>query len=269
MSRVEGPRVALSVAGSDPAGGAGVQGDLRAFAAVRVHGVSVLTAIVAQAGRGVRATFPLPGAQVRAQLDALLEDVPVHAAKTGMLATSAAVSEVVRAIDARPSVPWVVDPVLRSSSGAALLDDDGARLLRDELLPRATLVTPNCAELAALLTEASVPRDVDALTAAAVRLRARGARAVLAKGGHLDGDPIDVLVDDEGVLTLPARRIDTTCTRGTGCTLSAAVTGHLARGATLRDAVVAARALLLAALTDARPIGHGASPTDPLGLCRR
>lgn len=266
---MDGPPVALTVAGSDPAGGAGAQGDLRAFAAVRVHGTSVLTAIVAQAGRGVRATFPLPAAQVRAQLEALLEDVPVHAAKTGMLATGAVAAEVVRVVDARPSVPWVVDPVLRSSSGATLLDEEGLRVVRDELLPRAALVTPNCAELAALLGEERAPADVDALTAAAVRLRARGVRAVLAKGGHLVGDPIDVLVDDEGVLSLPAQRIDTPCTRGTGCTLSAAITGHLARGASLREAVVEGRKVLLAALGDARPIGLGASPTDPLGLCRR
>lgn len=261
--------IALSVAGSDPAGGAGIQGDLRAFAAVGVHGLSALTAIVAQGTRGVRATFPLPAAQVRAQLEAVLEDVRADAAKTGMLGTGAIVAEVVAVFAARPGLPLVVDPVIRSSSGAALLDDPGVRLLRERLLPRATLVTPNCDELAALLEEPVAPRDPDALARAAERLRARGVSAVLAKGGHLDGAPVDVLVDAEGTLSLPAERIATSCTRGTGCTLSAAITAHLARGEPLRSAVIAARSLLLRALADAAPIGEGASPTDPLGLSRR
>jgi hydroxymethylpyrimidine/phosphomethylpyrimidine kinase len=143
-----------------------------------------------------------------------------------------------------------------------LLDEHGVTALRERLMPRATLITPNVHELGLLLGESHAPKDVERLTRAAERLRAMGARAVLAKGGHLPGDPIDVLVDEQGVLVLEGARIDTTCTRGTGCTLSALITAGLARGATLRDAVRDARARLRRALERATPIGDGASPND-------
>lgn len=255
-------QVALTIAGSDPAGGAGIQGDLRAFFARGVHGTSVLTSVIAQATRGVRAVWPLTPEQVRRQLEVLLEDVTVHAAKTGALASGAIAREVADVLEAT-RFPLVVDPVLASSSGARLLDDDGLAVLRERLMPRAALITPNAPELAILLGEPEA-RDVDGLVAAAERLLARGARAVLAKGGHLAGDPIDVLVDAEGVRTFTGPRIESRCTRGTGCTLSAAITGDLARGASLFDAIAAARALLRRAMELGEPIGEGESPLNLL-----
>ncbi len=263
------PPTALTIAGSDPAGGAGIQGDLRAFAALGVHGLSAITSVIAQATRGVRATWPLEPAQVRAQLEAVLEDVPVDAAKTGALGTAAIVEVVAEVLEARTEAPLVVDPVLASSSGAALLDGAGLRAVVERLMPRATLITPNAPELAMLLFEPAPPVDVDALVRAAERLRARGARAVLAKGGHLAGDPIDVLVDARGVRTFEGTRIETPCTRGTGCTLSAAIAAELAKGGELDEAVVAARSLLRAAMERAAPIGPGASPLEPIALARR
>jgi len=256
--------VALTIAGSDPAGGAGVQGDLRAFFARGVHGVSVLTAIIAQATRGVRAVWPVEPAQVRAQLEVLLEDVTPHAAKTGALATGAVAREIATVLEARATLPLVVDPVLASSSGARLLDDVGLEVMRERLIPRSTLVTPNAPELAILLGEREVARDVDALIRGAERLRGMGAPAVLAKGGHLDGDPVDVLVDARGVRTFGGARIVSTCTRGTGCTLSAAITADLARGEALEHAVERARALLRRAMELGEAIGPGESPLNVL-----
>ena len=256
------PRLALTVAGTDPTGGAGIQGDCRAFTATSVHGLSVITAIVAQGTRGVRSVAPLAAALVREQLEVLLADVTPDAAKTGMLATGEIVLEIAAAFGAR-SIPLVVDPVLVSSSGARLLEATGVRTL-DHLFASAALVTPNADELAALLDDITAPRDAEGLSRAAERLFMRFGVPVLATGGHLDGDPVDVLVDHEGTLSLPATRIVTSCTRGTGCTLSAAITGYLAHGDALRTAVQKGRVLLLAALADALPIGEGASPTDPL-----
>jgi len=254
-------QVALTVAGSDPAGGAGVQGDLRAFFALRVHGLSVLTAVIAQATRGVRSVWPVEAARVREQLEVVLDDVRCDAAKTGALINGAIVTEVAAALAAR-RFPLVVDPVLASSSGATLLDEAGIRALREQLMPRATLITPNVHELRILLGDAHDPSDVEQLARAGERLVAMGARAVLAKGGHLAGDPVDVLVDDTGTRTFAGARIDTTCTRGTGCTLSALITAGLARGVPLHDAVAAARERLRRALERATPIGEGNSPND-------
>lgn len=248
-------QVALTVAGSDPAGGAGIQGDLRTFAACGVHGLSAITAIIAQGTRGVRQVWPVDAERVRAQIEVVLSDVTAHAMKTGAL-INAAITEAV--LEVLPELPLVVDPVLASSSGATLLDDVAP--LRDKLMPRATLITPNVHELRILLGDAGDAVDLDGLIRGAERLRAMGARAVLAKGGHLPGDPVDVLVDATGVTTLSGARIVTTCTRGTGCTLSAAITAHLALGARLLDAVNNARALLRAALAAGVPIGEGESP---------
>jgi len=254
-------RVALTVAGSDPAGGAGVQGDLRAFFATRVHGVSALTALIAQGTRGVRSVWPIESAVVREQLEVILGDVECHAAKTGALINGAIVEEVARALQGR-TFPLVIDPVIASSSGATLLDPSGIELLREQLMPCAVLITPNVHELRILLGDAADATDAEGLARAAERLRGRGARAVLAKGGHLGGDPVDVLVDDDGVHVMTGPRIATSCTRGTGCTLSALITAHLARGAALRTAVVDARTRLRRALERATPIGEGSSPND-------
>jgi hydroxymethylpyrimidine/phosphomethylpyrimidine kinase len=245
-------QVVLTIAGSDPAGGSGIQADLRTFAARGVHGLSALTAIIAQGTRGVRDVWPVDPQHVRRQIEVVLSDVTPHAMKTGaLLGCTDAILEVL------PNIPLVVDPVMASSSGALLLDDVAP--LRDRLMPRATLITPNVRELA-ILSEQAEARDVEELVRSAERLIAMGARAVLAKGGHLPGDPIDVLVLAGEAHRFTGARIDTTCTRGTGCTLSAAITAELAKGATLIDAVISGRTFLREAMARAVPIGEGDSP---------
>ncbi|MGZ3455029.1 MAG: bifunctional hydroxymethylpyrimidine kinase/phosphomethylpyrimidine kinase [Polyangiales bacterium] len=257
--------VALTVAGSDPAGGAGIQGDLRTFSSLSVHGASVLTSVIAQATRGVREAWPLSAAQVRRQLEVVLEDLSIDAAKTGVLATA----ENVRAVSdvlAGTRFPLVVDPVIASSSGAELLDREGVRAVLDRLMPRATLITPNAPEIGILLG-IPAPRGVDELARAAESLIARGAAAVLAKGGHLDGDPVDVLATNR-VQIFRDTRIDTACTRGTGCTLSAAIVAEIAHGLSLEDAVTRARTFLRAAMLAATPLGPGSSPVDVIAGAR-
>ena len=253
-------KIALTIAGSDPTGGAGIQGDLRTFAALSVHGLSAITCLTAQGTRGVRDVVAVRATLLRAQLDALVADVTIDAIKTGALATAANVRVVIDLATALPAVPLVVDPVIASSSGAALLDARGVRLLIEALMPRATLITPNVDELRLLLGDRRRARDVAALVRAAERLRERGARAVLAKGGHLDGEPIDVLVDASGTRVLRGRRIETTCTHGTGCTLASAIAAELAKGASLAVAARRAKTFVSRAMNAGVPIGPGTSP---------
>ncbi len=253
--------VALSIAGSDSGGGAGVQADLRTFSALRVFGTSALTAVTAQNTLGVRAVLAMPAALVRAQIDAVLDDFTVGAIKTGMLATAEIVDVVVGVFSARnptTHIPVVVDPVMIAKGGAALLDDDAVAMVRARLLPFSTLVTPNLPEAERLLgfaihTVADQQRAAHAL----VQL---GARAALVKGGHSDNDPRDVLFDGTRFVTLTSKRIDTPHTHGTGCTFAAAITALLARGVELVDAVTAAHAYVRGAIEHAPQLGHGHGP---------
>jgi hydroxymethylpyrimidine/phosphomethylpyrimidine kinase len=249
-------KVALTIAGSDPSGGAGIQADLRAFAAAGVRGASVVTLLTAQGTRGVRSVHVLRPAVVEAQMRAVLADLPVRAAKTGALGSAAIVRLVSRRL---PRLPLVVDPVLRSTSGATLLDRAGLRALRDELLPRATVVTPNADE-AALLSGLAV-KDADGARAAGLRIRSFGVRAVLVTGGHLPGARArDLLVDDEGETWLSAPRRTGVRLHGAGCALSAALTAHLAQGEDLRSAARAARRWVARAIRKARRVGPGLVP---------
>ena len=261
------PRIALTIAGSDPSGGAGIQGDLRTFAAFDVHGLSAITCLTVQGTRGVRAVAPIAPSLVRAQVETVLADVRTDVVKTGALATRAIVEVVVDVMRARRRLPLVVDPVLASSSGAVLLDRRAVRLFVDAVVPRATLVTPNVDALALLLDQ-SAPRDVDALARAAELLRARTGTAVLAKGGHLRGAPIDVLIDAHGTRLFAGKRISTRCTHGTGCTLASAIAARLAWGDELRDAVKEAKAFVERALRAGEPIGPGKSPLGHLVASR-
>jgi len=253
------PAIALTVAGSDPSGGAGIQADLKTFAAFDVYGAAVLTCATAQNTIGVRATGELPAALVAAQLDAVLDDLAVGAVKTGMLGR-AEIVEVVAERVARLSAPLVVDPVMVATSGDALLSDDGARALRGRLLPLARLVTPNLAE-AAVLAGRPVETVAD-MRDAAEAIRALGARAVLVKGGHLAGDACDLLLDGDQAHELRADRLDAGPLHGSGCTLSAAIAAELARGAALLEAVRRAKAFVHAAIASAPAVGHGARPLD-------
>jgi len=251
--------IALSIAGSDPSGGAGIQADLKTFAAFDVYGAAVLTCATAQNTLGVRATGELPVDLVAAQLDAVLEDLAVGAIKTGMLGR-AAIVEVVAARLAGGSIPLVVDPVMVATSGDALLSPDGVAALRTLLLPRARLITPNLRE-AAVLAGRRV-ESLDEMRTAARVIRDLGPRAVLVKGGHLAGAACDVLLDGDELHELSAPRVAIDRLHGSGCTLSAAITAELARGATLLAAVRTAKAYVHEAIVRALVVGHGARPLD-------
>jgi hydroxymethylpyrimidine/phosphomethylpyrimidine kinase len=256
--------IALTIAGSDSGGGAGVQADLKTFSALGVYGASVLTALTAQNTRAVTAVHDVPPAFVRAQLQAVFSDLPVAAVKIGMLSQAAVIVAVAEVL-ARPGLaglPVVLDPVMLSKSGAALLQPDAVQALRRELLPRALVITPNLPEAAVLLgtTEAAVQADPEAACAA---LRRLGAGAVVLKGGHGGGARSDDLLDAGGALTwLRGERLATRNTHGTGCTFSAALAAGLAHGLTLDAAALAAKRYLHEALVhaDELQVGAGCGP---------
>jgi hydroxymethylpyrimidine/phosphomethylpyrimidine kinase len=222
--------VALTVAGSDPSGGAGIQADLKTFSALGVYGTAVLTALTAQNTRGVTGVHPVPAAFVGEQIATLLADVTVHATKTGMLGTAGVVREVAAALAGRVAGPVVVDPVMVATSGDRLVDDEAIAAVREVLLPVADLVTPNVPEAAALL-DVVPATSVEELAVQAAELLELGPGAVLAKGGHLGGEEsLDVLATADGVVVTRRPRVDTTATHGTGCTLSSAIAALVARG---------------------------------------
>jgi hydroxymethylpyrimidine/phosphomethylpyrimidine kinase len=257
--------IALTVAGSDSGGGAGIQADLKAFSALGVYGASVITAITAQNTRAVTAVHPVPVAIVAAQLDAVFDDLAVAAVKIGMLGgpeVIAAVAERLGNGRGGRSLPVVLDPVMVAKSGAALLPDAAMAALRARLLPLADVLTPNLPEAARLL-EADVAASEEEAEAQGRALLAMGARAVLMKGGHATGPVcVDLLVTAGGVLRLEAPRLATRNTHGTGCTLSSAIAAGLAKGAALPDAVTAAHRYLQGALAaaDSLAVGSGHGP---------
>jgi hydroxymethylpyrimidine kinase/phosphomethylpyrimidine kinase/thiamine-phosphate diphosphorylase len=247
-------RIALTIAGADPSGGAGVQADLRAFQSLGVAGLSAITAITAQNSRGVRAVYPVPADQLGAQLDALFEDVRPAAVKLGMLGGRAQVERVAEALRRFQPPNIVLDPVLASTGGVPLLDVEGRTALLDQLLPLCDLVTPNRDE-AALLAGLRKEADPGEL---AQPLLDRGVRAVLVKGGHLPGDPVDVLVMPGGAtFSFHGERVDTMHTHGTGCLLSAAIAAGLTLGEPLPEAIRTAKEYLSAALGQPVRVGEG------------
>ncbi|MGO9854238.1 MAG: bifunctional hydroxymethylpyrimidine kinase/phosphomethylpyrimidine kinase [Acidimicrobiales bacterium] len=264
----ETPPTALTIAGSDSGGGAGVQADLKTFAAHRVHGTCALTAVTAQNTLEVRGVVALEPAFVRRQVQAVLDDFEVHSVKTGMLANARIVGEVA-AMAAEGLLPrLVVDPVLVSSSGHRLMEPDGVAAYLELLLPHALVVTPNLREAAVLGdTDVETLGTVDARVAVAERITATGARYVVVKGGHLTASADDVVVGPDGVLVLPGVRVRTRNDHGTGCSLSAAVAAHLARGAPVPDAIREAKAFVAAALAGGARwrLGAGHGPLDHFG----
>jgi len=254
-------RTALTIAGSDSGGGAGIQADLKTFAAFGVFGTSAITAITAQNTRGVSAVHAVPEPMIRAQIDAVITDLGAHAVKTGMLATAAIIDTVVAAIDAHRLTPVVVDPVMVAKGGSRLLDEDAVDALRLRLLPRAALVTPNLGEAEVLTGEPVC--DVEAMESAARRLVDAGAAASLVKGGHLVGARIvDVLWDGRQMRRFEGERIETAHTHGTGCTLAAAIAAGLALGLDLDAAVERAHRYVRAAIAAAPGLGHGHGPLN-------
>src|SRR6184192_2332859 len=253
--------VALSIAGSDSGAGAGIQADMKTFAALGVYGVTIITAITAQNTVGVRAVQEVDAGVIAAQLDAVADDFSIAALKTGMLSSAAIIEVVAAGIERHRLRPLVVDPVMIAKSGDRLLREDAVEALRRRLLPLGHLVTPNIPEAEAL--SGRTIRTRDDRVAAARAILELGAQAVVIKGGHAQDDPIvDLLVDGQGVHEYPAPRIVTTSTHGTGCTFSAAITAALAAGLDLARAVAEARDYVSRALASAPALGHGHGPLN-------
>ncbi|MDX6510614.1 MAG: hydroxymethylpyrimidine/phosphomethylpyrimidine kinase [Gaiellaceae bacterium] len=252
--------VALTIATSDSGGGAGIQADLKAFAAAGCHGTSALVALTAQNTVGVTAIHELPSDFVLAQLDAVYDDLGVGAAKTGMLFSRRLIETVADWLDAHPDVPLVVDPVMVASSGAKLLEDDAVDVLVSRLFPRATVVTPNLSEAEALTGASGTRREL------AERLHALGAPAVIVTGGH-GSDPVDHLFDGDEHVEIFVQRHRIAATHGAGCTHSATLAAHLARGASLWQAAEgAARAASFAVEHGLAELGSGDGPVDVLDV---
>jgi hydroxymethylpyrimidine/phosphomethylpyrimidine kinase len=254
--------IAVTIAGSDSGGGAGIQADLKTFSALGVYGASVITALTAQNTRGVQAIHDVPPDFVAAQIDSVFSDLAVQAVKIGMLSRPAVIAAVARGLKRHRAGPVVLDPVMVAASGDPLLAPDAVEALRGELIPLADLVTPNLPEAAAILGE-PLAADEAAMARQARAIRALGARAVLVKGGHGSGpESTDVFVDAAGTTRLAAPRLDTRNTHGTGCTLSSAVAAGLARGLDLPAALRMAKAYIGAAIAaaDGLRIGSGHGP---------
>jgi hydroxymethylpyrimidine/phosphomethylpyrimidine kinase len=246
---------ALTIAGSDSGGGAGIQADLKTFSAFRVFGMSVVTAVTAQNSLGVQGVENVPATFVALQLESVLSDFGTDAAKCGMLSTAPIIGAVAGTLARHPVDKLVVDPVMVAKSGDALLEPDARRALIDRILPLALVVTPNLPE-AETLAGIPVASRVD-MEEAARRIHALGPRYVLVKGGHLKGDAVDVLWNGKAFTAFSAPRVDSANTHGTGCTLSAAIAAGLARGQAIGDAIRDAKAYVTRAIREGFPAGRG------------
>ena len=249
---------ALTIAGSDSSGGAGIQADLKTMTAHGVYGMSAVTALTAQNTMGVTDILAVPPAFLAAQLDAVFADIPPDAVKIGMVADAALIHVIAEKLDEYDAKNVIVDPVMVATSGARLISEDAVEALVSELLPRAALITPNIPEAEVLADMAITDRT--AMTAAAARIHERTHAAVLMKGGHSIDDANDLLVDDTGARWFEGRRIATSNTHGTGCTLSSAIASNLARGIDTDTAVAQAKAYLSGALAAGLDLGHGSGP---------
>jgi hydroxymethylpyrimidine/phosphomethylpyrimidine kinase len=257
-------RIALTIAGSDSGGGAGIQADLKTFQRFGVFGTSAITAVTAQNTRGVSRWEPMSADLVRAQIDSVCEDLPPSAFKTGMLATAAIAGAIADAIETHALANYVLDPVMVASSGDVLLERDTIDILRTKLVPRAFLVTPNIHEAEILVGDKI--EDEDGMARAAERIVTEmGAQAVLLKGGHLKSGErvVDILYDGD-VRAFRAQRLETTSTHGTGCTLSAAITAQLARGESLHASVRRSIQYVHNAIASAPGLGSGHGPLNHL-----
>ena len=254
--------IAVTIAGSDSGGGAGIQADLKTFSALGVYGASVIAALTAQNTRGVTAVHDVPAEFVAAQIDAVFSDLAVGAVKIGMLSQPAVIEAVAAGLARHRMTNVVLDPVMVATSGDKLIADEAIAVLRRVLIPLALVITPNLPEAAALL-DAPVAQSESQMQKQAEQLLSLGARAVLIKGGHGEGsDAVDLLVEPNAVARLAAERIPTRNTHGTGCTLSSAIAAGLAKGMPLAEAVRAAKAYITASIAaaDTLHIGHGHGP---------
>jgi hydroxymethylpyrimidine/phosphomethylpyrimidine kinase len=255
--------IAVTLAGSDSSGGAGIQADLKTFSALGVYGATVITALTAQNTRGVTGIHDVPPAFITAQIDAIFSDLTVGASKIGMLSQPAAIEAVAAGLEKHKARNIVLDPVMVAASGDRLLRTEAIAVLRKVLIPRALLITPNLPEAAALLDGPEAKTEPE-MKEQAQRLLGLGAKAVLIKGGHAIGaESVDFLVEPTSVARLAANRVATDHTHGTGCTLSSAVAAGLAKGLSLAEAVREAKAYVTAAIaaSDKLKIGQGRGPT--------
>ena len=256
--------VALTIAGSDSSGGAGIQADLKTFSALGVYGSSAITAITAQNTLGVRGVHAIPSEMVAAQIAAVVSDLPVGAIKLGMLFSAEIAAATADQLATAPHIPVVLDPVMIATSGDRLMQDDAVEIIIARLFPRAALITPNLSE-AAFLARQPVARNEAEMEAQGRLLLKRGAQAVLIKGGHGTGaESVDLLVRENGVTRFSSPRIATINTHGTGCTLSAAIAAKLAWNTPLEEAIRAAKTYLSGAILAAQDwkLGHGAGPVQ-------
>jgi len=253
--------VALTMAGSDSGGGAGIQADLKTFAVLGVHGTSAITAITAQNTTGVTEILELPTSLIREQIAVVVDDIGVHAAKTGMLSSAAIIATVADAVERYGLGNLVVDPVMVAKGGAKLLRDDAVTAMRDLLMPLAAVVTPNLPEAQVLLGREIT--TLDERRRAARDLVAMGARSAVVKGGHAEGDVVDVFFDGKQLIELSAERIETPNTHGSGCVFSAAITAGIALGMEPLEAVRRAKTFITQAIASSIEIGHGHGPVNP------
>ena len=254
--------IALTIAGSDSGGGAGIQADLKTFSALGVYGASVIAALTAQNTRGVFGIFDVAPEFIAAQMDAVYSDLAVDATKIGMLSRTEAIEAVAAGLDRHKAKNIVLDPVMVAASGDLLLESSAIEALRRELIPRALVVTPNLPEAAALLG-VPVASDEAAMEKQGKAILALGAKSALVKGGHAEGpQALDLLIDKEGVRKFTARRIKSKNTHGTGCTLSSAIAAGLAKGLSLGEAVAMAKKFVTAAIeaSDQLSVGKGHGP---------
>jgi hydroxymethylpyrimidine/phosphomethylpyrimidine kinase len=258
--------VALTIAGSDSGGGAGIQADLKTFAALGVHGTSAITAITAQNTTGVTNILELPTSLIREQIAVVVQDLGVQAAKTGMLSSAAIIATVADAVSELGIHELVVDPVMVAKGGAKLLRDDAVAALRERLVPLATVITPNLPEAEVLLDRKIA--SLDERRAAARDLVGLGARVAVVKGGHAEGDAIDVFFDGSEIVELRAKRIPTANTHGSGCVFSAAIAANLARGVAPLAAVREAKEFITQAIANSLEIGQGHGPVNPMFALR-
>lgn len=258
---------ALSIAGFDTSGGAGVLADIKTFASMGVYGVSVVTALTAQNTTSVRDVFPIPPAFVTQQLNAIFDDIKINSAKTGMLYEAEVVEAVASALSERPEIKTVVDPVMSASSGETLLKHGAAKALVMKLFPISYLVTPNALE-ASVLTGVAIT-DLESMKDAAKKIAGLGPGSVLVKGGHVEGDDVtDVLYTEGEIFKFRKKRMDTSHTHGTGCALSAAITAVLAQGEDVVTAVDVAERFMEKALRGAFPVGAGPGSIDHMAWIR-
>ena len=260
MTTRQVPR-AMTIAGSDSGGGAGIQADLKTFAALSVFGTSAITTITAQNTVAVTNVLEMPTSLIEDQIDAIVADIGTDAVKTGMLSSHAIIETVAERLSHHGLTTVVIDPVMVATSGNRLLREDAVDAMRSVLVPMATVVTPNSRE-AQVLTGLEVNSVDDLKTAAKMLVNKLGAQNAVVKGGHLEGPATDVLYDGSEFFTYTSERVDTTSTHGTGCTLASAIAAGLAKGLSVRDSVGEAKAYVTAAIRTSFPVGHGHGPLN-------